>query len=222
MSQFLIESLTTVVVAMLIAVAILEATIPAFLITKKSPIDTLKDAHVKGIKGNVFRSIMIGVQFMLSIFMLALVMIVFFQNEKVKEGSNICPKDQVLLLERVGVQDIRDREEVLKNELLAINGVRSVSFSSQVPFEQSNNGRSVSRVKGDEENEVAINLNIIDYDFIRTFDVPLIAGRDFDHNINADANLDNERNQVNVIVNEQLINRLGFTSAQESLGQSFW
>ena len=258
MSQFLIESLTIAVFAMLIAVAILEATIPAFnnvsdkvvnlqylsllpwlltttvvvglvagaypafLITKTSPIDALKDAHVKGIKGNVFRSIMIGVQFMLSIFMLALVMIVFFQNEKVKEGSNIYPKDEVLLLERVGVQDIRDREEVLKNELLAINGVRSVSFSSQVPFEQSNNGRAVSRIKGDEENDVGINLNIVDHDFMRTFDVPLVAGRDFDQNIVADANLDNGRSQVNVIVNQQLIDRLGFASAEEALGQSFW
>lgn len=258
MMQFLVESVTVAAFAMLIAVAMLEAVIPAFnaatdkvvsleyvamlpwlvtatfivglvagaypafLITNTSPIDALKDAHTKGVKGNLFRSIMIGTQFMLSIFMLALVMIVFFQNEKVKEGSNIYPKDQVVLLERVSNASIRAREDVLKTELMSINGVQSVSFAQQVPFEQSNNGREVRRVRGDEANKQSILLNAVDHDFLKTFDIPLIAGRDFDPAIVSDTHSDPERRQANVIVNQLLTERLGFNSPQEAVGQSVW
>jgi putative ABC transport system permease protein len=192
------------------------------LITKTSPIDALKDAHTKGVKGNVFRSIMIGVQFMLSIFMLALVMIVFFQNEKVKEGSNIYPKDQVLLLDRVANESIREREAVLKNELLSIDGVEQVSFARQVPFEQSNNSREVRRVRGDEANKQSVLLNAVDHDFLLTFDIPLITGRDFDKGIVSDTHNDPERRQANVIVNELLTQRVGFASPEDAVGQSIW
>ncbi|MEM0912666.1 MAG: FtsX-like permease family protein, partial [Pseudomonadota bacterium] len=258
MAQFLLESLTTAVFAMLIAMAILEAAVPAFnevsnkvvqldyialmpwlltttvavgliagaypsvLITKTAPITALKDGHNKGVKGNLFRSTMIGVQFMLSIFMLAVVMIVFFQNEKVRQTSNIYPKDEVLVIERAGIQSIKDRHDVLKSELLKVNGISHVSMTMQVPFEQSNAQRTVSKLKGDEENKQSFNLNSIDYDYLDTFDIPLVAGRNFDRNLGADQLQEEERRQANVIVNELFISNLGFGSPLQAIGQSVW
>ncbi len=258
MSQFLLESVTTAVFSMIIAVAILEAIIPALnevtnkvvelnyialmpwllittlavglvagaypsvLITKTAPITALKDGHNKGSKGNLFRSTMIGIQFMLSIFMLAVVMIVFFQNEKVQQSSNIYPKDEVLVLDRAGIQSIRDRHDVLKNELLNIDGISHVSMTMQVPFEQSNSQRHAMKVKGDEENKQGFNLNIIDHDYLDIFDIPLVAGRNFDMNIGADQVLDPERRQANVIVNELFVSNFNLGSAQQAIGKSIW
>lgn len=263
-SQFLLESLTTAAFAMLIAVAMIEAIVPAFnevtqkvvelqylsmlpwliittiavgliagaypaiLITKTAPITALKDGHNKGTKGNLFRSIMIGVQFTLSIFMLAVVMIVFFQNEKVKQSSNIYPKDEVLVLERAGIESIRQRHDVLKSELLNVNGVSEVTYTMQVPFDQSNSTRSVSRVKGDDENKMSFHLNYVDHDYLAAFDIPLIAGRQFDKNITSDQVVaseqegEDEKRQANVLVNELFISQLGFGSPQQAVGQSVW
>jgi putative ABC transport system permease protein len=111
---------------------------------------------------------------------------------------------------------------VLKNELLSNDGVEQVSFARQVPFEQSNNSREVRRVRGDEANKQSVLLNAVDHDFLLTFDIPLITGRDFDKGIVSDTHNDPERRQANVIVNELLTQRVGFASPEDAVGQSIW
>ncbi len=194
---------------------------PSFLITKTTPIDALNNLK-RGGKGNFFRSLMIGTQFMLAIFMLATVMIVFFQNQKVQESSYIYPKDEVLLLDRMSVESIRKREDVLRAELLQISDVSSVTFASQVPFEQSNSSNSISMIKGDTENKFQVNRNDVDYDFLRTFDIPLLAGRNFSRDIVSDEIVDVKVRRANVIVNKLLVEKLGFATANEAIDKIFW
>jgi len=258
MAQFLVESLTTTFVAMVLAIVLLEVAVPqfnnaldkslvidyvsvlpwilattlvvglvsgaypSFLITKVSPIDALKNTNGKGAKGSLFRSVMIGTQFVLSIFMLALVMIVFFQNQKVKESSNIFPKEEVLLLQRTNVDLIKQREDLLRNELLQLPGITSVTFASQVPFAQSNRARGFSTVKGDEDNEVRSNIVNVDHDFLKTFDIPLIAGRDFSREISSDERKDINKREANIIVNALFAKRLGFDNPQDIVGTIVW
>ncbi|MCP4273633.1 MAG: FtsX-like permease family protein [Gammaproteobacteria bacterium] len=205
-----------------IIVGLLSGAYPSYLITKTTPIEALTNMKSKGAKGNFMRSLMIGTQFMLSIFMLALVMIVFFQNEKVKESSEIYPKDEVLLLNKMRVESIRKRENTLRSELLQLPDVTHVTFAAQVPFEQSNSMTSVMKVKGDADNKFQINQNEIDHDFIQTFDVPIIAGRDFSRDIGADEVKDVSVRNANVIVNQLLVHKLGFENASEAVGTTFW
>jgi len=205
-----------------VVVGLVAGAYPSYLITKTSPIEALSNMKSKGGKGNFFRSLMIGTQFMLSIFILAIVLIVFFQNEKVKQSSNIFPKDEVLVLKRLSVDSIKDRENTLRNELLVLNGVTDVTFASQVPFEQSNRIREVSLVKGDEDNQFQINQNNVDHDFIKTFDVPMIAGREFSRDISADEMKDSKIRQANVVVNRLLTKKLGFKNPADAVGKTIW
>lgn len=195
---------------------------PSYLITKVSPVNGLKNLTEKGTKRTLFRSIMLGAQFMLSIFMLAIVLIVLFQNQKVKESANVFPNDEVIVLERTGVDLIKDREEVLRNELLSLKGVSRVTFTDQVPFEQSNNSRGVSNLKGDVDNEVKINVISVDHDFLKTFDVNLVAGRDFSRDILSDERVAPEQRVANVIINELMSQRLGYTNPNDIVGKTIW
>lgn len=255
MSQFMVESFTTVALAMLLALTVLEIVVipfntvankvvslnylelapllgmtmlltgllagayPSYLITRNSTLDALKDSNNKGQKGGLFRSFMIGTQFMLSIFMLALVMIVFFQNKKVAESANIFPKDQILVLERIGTEEILNKEEILRRELLALEDVESMAFSSIPPFEQSNSSSTMSRVKGDENGLVSLNQLHVTTDYMTVLDVPVVAGRDFslqDKRPNEDVRI------MNVVLNEMAASKLGFASPQEAVGESIW
>ena len=255
--QFLVESLTTAVLAMLIAVACLEMVIPAFnqwankaltlnyldvapflllttvavgimagaypayLITRSSPIDSLKNAMLKGGRGNLFRSVMIGTQFAISIFMLASVLVMYFQNQQVEKSSNIFPKSNILLLERVNVDDIKARHLTLRQQLKAIPGVTEVTYSSQVPFEQNNSANMVSLEKGDQAGSILLGYMSIDEGFLETYDIALRSGRSLTRDIANDVR-DEDAEQVNVVLNQLAIETLGLGDAQEALGQSYF
>lgn len=210
------------VITTAISVGVIAGLYPSYLITKVSPINALKNINQKGSKGNTFRSVMLGAQFMLSIFMLALVMIVLLQNQKVKQSANVFPKEQVVVLERTNIDLITAREDTLRNELLKIPEISKVTFASQVPFEQSNRGRSVTREKGDVDNEVKINTINVDHDFLSTFDVQVIAGRDFSRQVLSDERTSHDQREANVIINKLLANRLGFENPNDIVGQTIW
>ncbi|MEP4487135.1 MAG: FtsX-like permease family protein [Halioglobus sp.] len=255
--QFLVESLTTAALAMLLALAFLELFVPAFnqwsgklvslhylsiapfllvttiavgvlagaypayLITRSSPIDSLRNSMLKGNRGNLFRSVMIGSQFAISIFMLASVMVMYFQNQEVEKSSNIFPKSNIVILDRVNVDLIRERLPTLRQQLLAIPGVENATFSSQVPFEQSNSTSTVSLIKGDDAAGVAINFIRIDEGFLETYQIPLLAGRTLTRDVANDVRRE-DFYEVNILVNELGVKSLGFESAEDALGQSFF
>ena len=203
-------------------VGLLAGLYPAWLITRASPIDALRDIARKGKKGTTMRSVMIGVQFAISAFMLALVAIVFVQNEKVKESSYIFPKSEIYTLTRIGVEDMRGRLETLRHELEALPNIDSVSYSSQVPFEQSNSQQGVARTPGDEAAEVALMQLRMTPEFLDTYDIPLLAGRQLSRNIANDELRPDESEVLNVIVNELALEQLGIASPQEAINQRFF
>jgi putative ABC transport system permease protein len=257
LTQFLIESLTTAVLAMVIAVACMELLIPAFnqwadkvvtldylaiapflllttlavgimagaypafLIIRSTPIDSLNNSMLKGNSGNRFRSLMIGTQFAISIFMLASVLVMYFQNQQVEKSSHIFPKSNIVILERVGVEDIRQRHETLRQQLLAIPGVENATYSSQVPFQQSNSSTGVSRIRGDAAAEIILNSVDIDEGFLETYDIPLLGGRVLTRGITNDVETE-ESEQINVLINQMGIESLGFESAEAALNQSYF
>lgn len=205
-----------------VVVGLLAGAYPSYLITKVNPIDALKQMTTKGGRGSLFRSIMIGTQFVLSIFMLAIVMIVFFQNKKVQESSNIFPKDEVLTLTGLSKQDIRDKEQTLKIEWLKNPNITHVSFASQVPFEQSNNTRSVTAKEGDVAAKFQAHMLFMTEGFFDTFDIKLLKGRNLSESISADMRKSREDRNNNVIINEMMSKKLGFKSPAEAIGQSFY
>ena len=126
LTQFLIESVLIAAIAMVVAIAALEIVIPLFnnaankvmtldylrtlpwlypawLITRASPIDALRDSARKGKKGSRMRAFMIGGQFAISAFMLSIVAVVYMQNQKVIEASYIFPRSEIYGLNRVGL-----------------------------------------------------------------------------------------------------------------------
>jgi putative ABC transport system permease protein len=205
-----------------IVVGLVAGAYPSYLITKTNTIYALKNMSVKGSKGSFIRSLMIGIQFMLSIFMLGMVLIVFFQNAKVRDSSNIFPKDEVLVLQRMNKQSLRDREDILKRELEQLPHVSQVTFASQVPFEQSNSSTRVTLKEGDVDAKLQTNQLYTDEGFLPTFDIELLAGRNFSKDISSDYQSSEDERSAHVIINELLRQQLGFSSNQEAVGESFY
>ena len=255
--QFLVESLTTAALSMLLALACLELIVPlfntwsskilsinyldiapfliitttivgiaagaypAYMITRAAPIDSLHNSMLRGNKGGLFRSIMIGVQFTISVFMLASVMVMYFQNKQVEQSANIFPKDNVIVLERVGVDAIRERHETLRNQILTLPGVEAMTYLSQVPFNQSNSASGVSLLPGDEASEILMNRIRVDEGFLETLNIPLLKGRALTRDIAGDV-MDAESEVVNVLLNQTGARSLGFEDPLKAVGQSYF
>lgn len=194
---------------------------PAWLITRASPIEALRDTARKGKKGARMRSIMIGAQFAISAFMLAIVSIVFMQNEKVKESSYVFPRSEIYTMDRLFVEGIKDRLDTLKHELEALPNVASVAYSSQVPFEQNNSQRSVSLQPGDEAGQVNLHTMDMSPDFLSTYDIPLLAGRALDKNIAQDVFKEDIETQ-NVVINELAVENMQFGTPDNAINQRFY
>jgi putative ABC transport system permease protein len=204
-----------------LGVGLVAGAYPAYLITRASPIDALRDGGAKGAKGGRVRSVMLGLQFSISIFMLALVLVVYFQNQEIESSSRIYPKSEIITLERLDVESIRPRLGTLRNELEALPGVEKVAYSSLLPYTFSSSRFLGGRVQGDKDASVMINRVIVDEHFLSTYNIPLLAGRDFSVEV-ANDTLVEEVFAVNVILNELAIRKLGFSSPNDALNQVFY
>ena len=204
-----------------LAVGIIAGAYPAFLITRATPIDALRDGGKRSSKGGAFRSSMLVLQFSISIFMLAMVMVMYLQNQKIEESSNIYPKSKIIVLNRLKVDAIQERLETLRNELLEIPSVESVAYSSQIPFEGSNSAFTVTPEMGDEDQSMLLTQIIVDDQFLKNYDIPLLAGRQLDREIAADTMVEDVLT-VNVILNELAVRQLGLGTPQEAIGRVFY
>ena len=192
---------------------------PAWLITRASPIDALRELARKGKKGSTVRSFMIGAQFAISAFMLAIVAIVFMQNKMIRESSHEFPRSEVYSLFRIGNDDITGRLDTLRHELEALPNVDAVSYSSQVPYEQTNSAINVAAKPGDEAGKFMLQRLRMSPEFLDVYNIPLLAGRNLDRNIAQDEFVSEETEVVNVIVNDLTVERLGFASPADAINQ---
>ena len=204
-----------------LVVGLLAGLYPAWLITRTNPIDALRDIARKGKSGSITRSFMIGGQFAISAFMLALVAVVYMQNEKVKESSYEFPRSQIYTLDRLNVDTILERLDTLRVELENLPNVSSVSYSSQVPYEQNNSTRGVTRTQGDKAGEIQMHIMRMTPEFLKAYDIPLLAGRNLSREITNDA-IDDDRETLNVLVNELALENLGISSPEDAINERFY
>jgi putative ABC transport system permease protein len=205
-----------------LVVGLVAGAYPAYLITRVTPIDALRDKAASGAGSNMFRSIMLGVQFSIAIFMLALVMVVFFQNKKVEAAGDIYPKSQIIVLQRVGVDSIQSRHETFKNEVLKLPGVDMISYSSDVPYRQNNSSMRAGAVKGDEADSFSLKQLSVDEDFFETYNIPLLLGRNISGAVTLDI-LEDGVLELNVVLNELAVEKLGYDPKDpNTLGRIFY
>lgn len=204
-----------------VAVGLLAGSYPAYLITQAAPIDTLRAGGAGGARGGLFRSLMLGLQFSITILMLAMVCVMVLQNQKIERSAEIYPKSQIVTLDRLGVDSIQARLETLRTELERLPAVTRVGYVSQLPYEGSNSSFNASLEPGSEADDFLINHIIVDEGFLDTFDVPLLAGRFLQMEIAADTITEGALS-ANVVVNELALERLGIAGPEAALGQVFY
>jgi len=107
--------------------------------------------------------------------------------------------------------ELRKKFQPLKNELLTIPKVRSVSTASQAPGNYAHKGIFGVETNDGIIEERSVDFFFIDFDFVHTLGMEIIEGRNLDEQISGDT-------IYSVLVNEEMVSRMNW---DKPLGKKF-
>jgi len=190
------------------AVTILAGAYPSLVLSGFKPALALKNKIASARVGGIsLRRGLVTIQFAISQVLIIGTIIAISQMNFIRGADLGFNKQATLVLNSNVDSSVNMRQPAFKQELLSINGVQSVSFSSDVPSSESNSsGNFAFDHKADENFDVYRKLG--DEDYFRTYGLKIIAGRGY-----TKSDTLNE-----VVVNETLVSKLGIRNPQDIIG----
>lgn len=193
---------------LLVSVTILAGFYPALVLSGFKPVLAIKNSITSNHAGGLnLRRGLIVLQFAISQVLITATIIATQQMDFFKKKDLGFTKDAVLT---VGLpKNDPGRFETLKSELERISEIEKVSLSFAPPS-AGFNWTSGFRYAEHGDTEYEANMKMSDTDYLDLYGLKLLAGRNF-----------NRSDTLNeIVVNESLIKKLGFTNPQDAIGKS--
>jgi putative ABC transport system permease protein len=186
---------------------------PAFVLSSFKPMLVLKGKFSENGRGFLMRKVLVVFQFSASVALIAGTFLVHSQVQYMRKmdlGVNI---EQKLVLRGPGnVKDTIFQEiyQTFKTEVNRIGGIDQLTSSSNIPGDEIFWASGIKRVDEDDYRGVIYVIGM-DEDYIPTFDIELLAGRNFSPEFGAE--------ELAVIINQRGVEFLGFQTPAEAIGQ---
>ncbi len=196
-------TLILIILGVTLFIGFVSGSYPAFYLSSFLPVKVLKGSNRGGnSKGGLLRRILVVFQFFIAIVMIIGTIVVSGQINYLKDKDLGFIKDNMIILE---LQDtaFRNKAESLKKELLKNSNIHGVTNSTGIP----GNNRWIQVVKIEKDGQMTDNamiLALVDFDFVKTYGLEIVTGRDFNREMGTDAT-------EAVIVNEATVKQYGWT-----------
>lgn len=180
---------TNIVLALVVVfgAGVVSGIYPAVALASFRPIHLIAGTSSGKAKSLWSRKILVTMQFCLSVVLLIATGVVYRQVEYMHDKDMGFDQERVLVISDSGqVSSSAADTQRLREELLANSNVLSVSASSSYPGQQSWALRYFPEGHRPEDNH-SISTIFADHDFLQTYGVQMVQGRDFDRRILSDS-----------------------------------
>jgi len=170
-------------VAIAVFTGIISGSYPAIFLSAFSPVKILK-GNIQSHKGGTFRKVLVICQFSLSIFLMISASVIVNQLNYMKTKELGFNKDQLISIRMQGAFQ-RDYKNI-KSELLQSLYIKDVT-AGVPPIRSFSSGFNINWEGKDPDTDINWSSLPVDYDYIKTFQMKMLEGRDFIEGIVADS-----------------------------------
>lgn len=187
---------------------------PAFVISGYQPVRVLKGLFKNSSGGLSLRKGLIVIQFATSVVLIAGTIIVYEQVSYMRKqqlGVNI---NQTLILDGAASpldSLYQSSFQPFKSSLLGLPGVKNVTASSSVMGKEIYWTNGVRRFSKPEMGAVTLYILGVDYDFVPSFEMKMLAGRNFSKDFPTDEHA--------ILLNETGMRQMGIESPEQALNE---
>lgn len=191
-----------------VVVTFLSGSYPGLVLARFQPVMALKSQlSQKHIGGFSLRRILVVTQFAISQMLIIGTIVIASQMHFSKNTDMGFTKEAIISLP-IPITD-KVKMNTLRTRLASVAGVEKISLCFQPPASGSNNSTSIRYDNRAEDEHWSINVKNADADYIETFGLKLVAGRNFFPS-------DSTRE---ILVNETFVKKLNIKSPQEVIGK---
>lgn len=187
---------------------------PAWFLARFKTMLVLKGVFQTSGKGIALRKVLVVFQFTVSMALIAGTGIIFSQLSHLRHHELGFKRDQMMIIDFGGDFAVQKKIEAVKKALLDHPAVMAASASRAVPGEFLPNAYTeIQSPEGPMKGNAPL-IYEIDFDFIPTFQIPLLAGRAYSRDFPVDS-------AKSMVINEAAAKMFGYTNPADAVGKKF-